>query len=101
MTRTRFVAGLLALSLISCKSGPSGVPATGGAPATQTTPATAPTGQAVAAPGAPKKVRTIEGITEYVLDNGMQVLLFPDASKDTVTVDVVYMVGSRHEGTGE
>src|SRR5450631_1544213 len=47
------------------------------------------------------KVTTVEGITEYHLDNGLIVLLFPDTSKPTVTVNVTYMVGSRHEGSGE
>ncbi|MCX5746211.1 MAG: pitrilysin family protein [Proteobacteria bacterium] len=47
------------------------------------------------------KVRTIEGITEYRLGNGMTVLLFPDATQSNVTVNVTYMVGSRHEGYGE
>jgi zinc protease len=46
-------------------------------------------------------VATVEGITEYALPNGMRVLLFPDASKPTVTVNVTYLVGSRHEGYGE
>ena len=46
-------------------------------------------------------VRTVEGITEYRLANGLKVLLFPDASKPTVTVNVTYMVGSRHENYGE
>ncbi|MBE0620787.1 MAG: insulinase family protein, partial [Burkholderiales bacterium] len=41
------------------------------------------------------------GITEYRLPNGLKVLLFPDASQDTVTVSVTYLVGSRHEGYGE
>lgn len=44
---------------------------------------------------------SVEGITEYRLDNGLQVLLFPDESKPTVTVNVTYFVGSRHEGYGE
>ncbi|MFQ5734118.1 MAG: M16 family metallopeptidase [Planctomycetaceae bacterium] len=48
-----------------------------------------------------KKITTIEGITEYRLDNGMKVLLFPDASKPTVTVNLTVFVGSRHEGYGE
>jgi zinc protease len=47
------------------------------------------------------KVRTVEGITEYRLDNGLQVLLFPDATQSTVTVNVTYLVGSRFEGYGE
>jgi zinc protease len=55
------------------------------------------------APVAPAqtKVTSVEGITEYRLDNGLQVLLFPDNSKAKVTVNVTYMVGSRHEGAGE
>lgn len=49
----------------------------------------------------PREVTSVEGITEYRLDNGMRVLLFPDASKPTVTVHITYLVGSRHEGYGE
>ena len=37
---------------------------------------------------------TIEGVTEYRLANGLTVLLFPDASKPTTTVNVTYKVGS-------
>lgn len=48
-----------------------------------------------------KLVTSVEGITEFQLDNGMGVLLFPDASKPTVTVNITYFVGSRHEGYGE
>ncbi|MGH8054540.1 MAG: M16 family metallopeptidase [Stenotrophomonas sp.] len=43
----------------------------------------------------------VEGICEYRLQNGMRVLLFPDASKPTVTVNLVYGVGSMHENYGE
>ncbi|MEO8100249.1 MAG: pitrilysin family protein [Acidobacteriota bacterium] len=53
------------------------------------------------APGAPQKVSTVEGITEYRMANGLKILLFPDSSKPTVTVNVTYLVGSRHEGYGE
>ena len=49
----------------------------------------------------PKKITEVEGITEYRLDNGLQVLLFPDSSKPTFTVNITYFVGSRHEGRGE
>ncbi len=52
-------------------------------------------------PAAAKKIRTVEGITEYRLDNGLQVLLFPDPTQSTVTVNITYLVGSRHEGYGE
>jgi len=51
--------------------------------------------------GTTMKVTEIEGITEYLLDNGVRVLLFPDPSKDTVTVNMTVFVGSRHEGYGE
>lgn len=49
----------------------------------------------------PEKIRSIEGITEYRLENGLQVLLFPDVSKPVVTVNLTIFVGSRHEGYGE
>ena len=49
----------------------------------------------------PEKVTSVEGITEYRLANGLKVLLFPDPSKSTITVNVTYLVGSRHEGYGE
>lgn len=49
----------------------------------------------------PSPVASVEGITEYRLDNGLRVLLFPDASKSTITVNITYLVGSRHEGAGE
>ena len=50
---------------------------------------------------APVKITSVEGITEYRLANGLQVLLFPDNSKPTFTATVTYMVGSRQEGYGE
>src|SRR5205823_4655974 len=53
------------------------------------------------APAAPKKITRIEGITEYRLDNGLRLLLFPDASAANVTVNLTVLVGSRHEGYGE
>jgi zinc protease len=64
----------------------------------------APAAPAAAKSGAlaaPVKVTAVEGITEYRLGNGMRVLLFPDASKPTLTTNIVYMVGSRHENYGE
>ena len=47
------------------------------------------------------KVRELEGITEYHLENGVKVLLFPDKSKPQFTINVTVNVGSRHEGYGE
>ena len=50
---------------------------------------------------APMKITEIEGIAEHRLKNGVRVLLFPDDSKDVVTVNMTVFVGSRHEGYGE
>ncbi|CAH0355175.1 hypothetical protein AQB9606_04210 [Aquabacterium sp. CECT 9606] len=47
------------------------------------------------------QVTAVEGIREYRLPNGLQVLLIPDDSKPTTTVNVTYRVGSRHESYGE
>jgi zinc protease len=48
------------------------------------------------------KGASVEGMTEYNLkSNGLKVLLFPDQTKQTVTVNITYLVGSRHEGYGE
>jgi zinc protease len=55
----------------------------------------------VSAPAAPERVTTVEGITEYRLANGLRVLLFPDQTKQTITINVTYLVGSRHENYGE
>jgi zinc protease len=49
----------------------------------------------------PVKVTSVEGITEYRLANGLRVLLFPDQSKQTITVNITYLVGSKHENYGE
>lgn len=49
----------------------------------------------------PSPLRTVEGITEYKLENGLSVLLFPDTAAQNVTVNLTYLVGSRHEGRGE
>src|SRR4051794_7629803 len=48
-----------------------------------------------------QKVTSVEGITEYRLENGLKVLLFPDPTKNTVTVNITYLVGSRNENYGE
>jgi zinc protease len=44
---------------------------------------------------------TMAGITEYAYPNGLRVLLLPDAGSATMTVNMIYLVGSRHEGYGE
>ncbi len=56
---------------------------------------------ALSAAAEPRHVTTIEGISEYRLDNGLSVLLMPDSSRPTTTVAITYFVGSKHEGYGE
>jgi len=83
-------AGLIALA--GCQTAPNA-----GANAAQATPTTA--AAPAAAPLAP--VTSVEGISEYVLPNGLRVLLAPDSSKPTTTVNMTYQVGSRQENYGE
>src|SRR5205085_4778973 len=56
---------------------------------------------AQALPAGLTSVRSVEGIDEYRLANGLQVLLIPDDSKPTTTVNLTYRVGSRQENYGE
>ncbi len=60
-----------------------------------------PAAAAPAAAVALQPVRSVEGIAEYRLSNGLQVLLAPDDAKPTTTVNLTYRVGSRHENYGE
>ena len=57
--------------------------------------------QKLSVPDGVEKVTEVEGISEYKLSNGVQALLFPDASKPQFTITVTVLVGSRHEGYGE
>ncbi len=50
---------------------------------------------------AAQAITEVEGISEYKLKNGLRVLLFPDQTKETVTVNITYHVGSKHENYGE
>jgi zinc protease len=51
-------------------------------------------------PGVEKKT-SAGGITEYDYPNGLRVLLYPNPASPKITVNVTYLVGSRHEGYGE
>ncbi|HEX8161475.1 MAG TPA: pitrilysin family protein [Pyrinomonadaceae bacterium] len=56
----------------------------------------------VALPKGVERVTSVEGINEYRLtSNGLRVLLFPDQTKQTVTVNITYLVGSASENYGE
>ncbi|MCC6265492.1 MAG: insulinase family protein [Bryobacterales bacterium] len=63
--------------------------------------AEAPASAATALPQGVTRITSVEGITEYRLENGLRVLLFPDPTKDSITVNITYLVGSRHESYGE
>jgi zinc protease len=52
-------------------------------------------------PGGLKAVTSVEGVDEYRLPNGLQLLLIADDSKPTTTVNLTYRVGSRQENYGE
>jgi zinc protease len=52
-------------------------------------------------PAGTSYVRSVEGVHEYRLANGLQVLLLPDSAAPKITVNIVYHVGSRHEVYGE
>lgn len=92
---------------------PADPASSGNAPTAAAAPATANTSgsdgrAAVAAATTPTAVdgivqvgQAINGVTEYRLKNGLTVLLGPDESKPTMTVNLTYKVGSRHEGPGE
>ncbi|MEO8155638.1 MAG: pitrilysin family protein [Rhizobacter sp.] len=57
--------------------------------------------QAQSLPASLTRVQAVEGITEYRLANGLQLLLIPDDAKPTTTVNMTYHVGSRYENYGE
>lgn len=63
--------------------------------------AQAPASAATTLPQGVTRITSVEGITEYRLENGLRMLLFPDPTKDSITVNVTYLVGSRHESYGE
>lgn len=48
-----------------------------------------------------KKTAEVEGVTEYRLPNNCRVVLIPDESSNSITVNMTVLVGSRHEGYGE
>ena len=52
-------------------------------------------------PAGVERGASVEGIDEYRLPNGLQVLLVADDSKPTTTVNLTVRVGSRHESYGE
>lgn len=56
---------------------------------------------AAQAPDSISQDSSVEGVTQYTLDNGLRILLAPDESKPTTTVNMTYLVGSRNENYGQ
>lgn len=52
-------------------------------------------------PGGAIQKASVAGITEYEFPNGLRLLLYPNPASPKITVNVTYLVGSRHEGYGE
>ena len=73
----------------------------GAAMAAPTKPSASKIVAAGAPPGLPSALRSVEGVNEYRLANGLQLLLIPDDSKPTTTVNLTYRVGSKHANYGE
>jgi zinc protease len=90
---SRLLSALIALAVLA----PLAAPPSAAQPA-----APAVTQKAsLALPAGVRKVGSVEGINEYELANGLRVLLYPDQSKPTVTVNITFKVGSRMENYGE
>jgi zinc protease len=49
----------------------------------------------------PKRTSQVLGIEEYLMPNGLRVLLYPDSTAPKVTVNLTVLVGSINEGAGE
>ena len=92
----KFLRLLLAIVLVAANGFPASTHLVN-AQTTRTQQATA----ALALPKGIERVTSVEGITEYRLANGLRVLMFPDQTKQTITVNITYKVGSASENYGE
>jgi len=92
--RARVVSHILTLALLASNLGGTLVRAQQSAPAAAAT-------NSIALPQSVQRIASVEGITEYNFPNGLKVLLFPDQSKQTITVNITYLVGSANENYGE
>src|SRR5262245_44040643 len=71
------------------------------APRAPVSPAAPPVRATMTPAATATRIRELAGITEYRLSNGLTVLLLPDPSQSTFTLNITYLVGSRVEGYGE
>ena len=91
----------LRLTVIACASLACLLAAPPEAAATTKTTPVVPAKVTTAAQAKASFVRELEGISEHRLPNGLQVLLFNDPASTTTLTNLIYRVGSRHEGAGE
>jgi zinc protease len=94
----------LLLATAGCALPRSDGTAAGPRPAAEEAAATAPAPTSATAPStaaAPERVARVEGLTEYRWPNGLSAVIGPDPASPTTSVNLVYRVGSRHEGPGE
>ena len=52
-------------------------------------------------PAGVRQLSSMAGVTEYAFANGLRALLLPDSGSSSITINITYLVGSRHEGYGE
>jgi len=93
--RVRWGLALAAVVTAAAASGAGAQAVPAAAPQSSQSPAAMPL------PPGLTEVTRVEGITEYRLANGLQLLLVPDNSKPSTTVNLTIRVGSRHENYGE
>lgn len=84
------VAGAMLLPAQARDTAPSASPA-----------ATEQAAETATLPAGIERGPSVEGVTEYRLENGLRIVLAPDASKANTTVNMTYLVGSRHENYGQ
>ncbi|MFL9924688.1 pitrilysin family protein [Herbaspirillum lusitanum] len=95
-TRSLLTAILLSLATLSLTTASTQAHAANPASAKP-----APSSVTLALPAGVSLGPSAEGITEYRFANGFRLLLLPDDSQPTVTTNLSYLVGSRHENYGE
>jgi len=88
----RLISLFALIITLTCYGGMQSAPAQAGRPTSA---------QSGTLPPGVEKVASVEGFTEYRLPNGLRVLLFPEPTKPTITVNMTYQVGSASENYGE
>lgn len=60
-----------------------------------------PSAWAIELPAGMQAGPSIQGVSQYQMENGLRIVLAPDASRPQTTVNMTYLVGSSQEGSGE